>query len=408
MGLLDLPVKLILMIEEHLPTQADVSALMRCHSSMLAILQKRLYSRAKSFELDSNLRWACERGNEGLASAMLIMGADILLSVNDPVPLSIVAIHGHLNMVKSLLKHDPTIINNTPYPTDDKCTAIVGATIQRHTDIVKFLLAQPDLDPQKPSSYFIYKTTHKLGEYDTFHIPINQALYDGNHELVRILLEDTRVELSPFSLIAAARGGHEDMVRLCLLQFSQRFDPNEESLLIIATRDNNMGLVKLLLEVASHSSEMEWETDGKASFIVSAANQEPPNPDKSLLARNNISVEATDYDGRSPFTYAASYGNVEMMKILLDTRKFDVDLPDECGRTPLSHAASVEKEPVKFLLPLDDVNPGSKDHNGLTPFHHAAMCGEVQVMAALLDTGKVDINYPDMHGQTPYDIFTGC
>lgn len=86
---------------------------------------------------------------------MLSMGADILLSVDDPVPLSIAAIHGQLNMVKFLIKCDLTIINK-PGPTDDKCTAIMGATIQGNTGIIKFLLTQPDLDPQKPSTYFSY------------------------------------------------------------------------------------------------------------------------------------------------------------------------------------------------------------------------------------------------------------
>lgn len=54
---------------------------MRSHPHLLYILQKRLYSGTKPSEVDFILRWACKIGNEGLASAMLGMGADILLSV---------------------------------------------------------------------------------------------------------------------------------------------------------------------------------------------------------------------------------------------------------------------------------------------------------------------------------------
>lgn len=69
MGLVDLPIELILMIEELFPTQANVFALMRCHSSTHAIFQNRLYKRAKGDEILENLLWACEMGNEGLGSA---------------------------------------------------------------------------------------------------------------------------------------------------------------------------------------------------------------------------------------------------------------------------------------------------------------------------------------------------
>ncbi|KAJ5427165.1 hypothetical protein N7465_002235 [Penicillium sp. CMV-2018d] len=162
--------------------------------------------------------------NDGLASTMLSMGANILLSVDNPVSLSIAAIHGQLNMVESLIKHDPTIINET---SDDTCTPIM-------VEIVKFLLAQPGLDPQKQSSYFSYDRIRqlelgkKLGEYDTHKTPIDQALYDGNRELVQILLADIRVELSASSLTAAARGGNEDLIRLCLLRCPQTFDSAQE------------------------------------------------------------------------------------------------------------------------------------------------------------------------------------
>lgn len=283
MKLLDLPIELILIIEEQLPTQADVSALMRSHPCLLDILQKRLYSRTKLSEVDFNLRWACKMGNEGLASAMLSMGANIILSMDDPMPLSIAAIYGQLDMVKSLIKHDPTIINET---SDDKCTPIMGATIQGHIEIVKLLLTQPDLVPQKPSSYFTYSRIHelelgkKLGEYDACKTPIDQAIYDGNRELVQILLDDIRVKLSASSLTAAARGGNEDMVRLCLLQHPQTFDPTQESLPIVATRNNDMGLFKLLLEATGHTSETEWALGGTTSFVGAAIQdtQAPTNP----------------------------------------------------------------------------------------------------------------------------------
>lgn len=93
----------------------------------------------------------------------------------------------------------------------------MGATIQGNMEIVKFLPTQPSLDPQKPSSYFNYDRIHelelgkKLGEHDAYKTPIDQALYDGNLELVQVLLADIRVELSVSSLTVASRD-HRDMI----------------------------------------------------------------------------------------------------------------------------------------------------------------------------------------------------
>ncbi|KAJ5931831.1 hypothetical protein N7516_006320 [Penicillium verrucosum] len=395
MELLDLPAELILVIEEHLPTQADVLALMRCHPCMLAILQQRLYARPKGEKITEIFDWAIERGNERLVSAMLDQGADKIFTELGAGALSNATMRGQLNMVKLVLEHPQTI--NKPTPTDDEShTAIMIATLHEYTEIVKLLLAQPHLHPQKPSSLFFEKTLKKivigeeLDDDDSWDIPINQALYSGSRKLVRILLADPRVELTSLSLIAAARGGYEDMVMLCLLQYPQQFDPDHESLLVIATRDNNMRLVQFLLKVAGLIPHMKWEIDGKTSF-VSAANQEILAPDHPLLARNNISVKATDYDGKSPFIYSASHGNVEMMKLLFSTGEVNVDSPDRLGRTPLSYAAEqAGGQAVKFLLSLDAVNPRLKDYYGMTPLHYAAEFGDdVAVMKVLLILGML-------------------
>ncbi|KAJ5705230.1 hypothetical protein N7536_000919 [Penicillium majusculum] len=327
MKLLDLPTELILMIEERLPTQADVFALMRSHSCMLAILQQRLDARQRGKDISNIFKFAIERETERLASTMLNLLGLIPDSVNTEVrmgALNIAAIYGQIKMVNLVLKHPKTI--NKPTPTDEENnTAIMEATALEHTEILKLLLAQPHLHPQKPSLSFFKVTQRRiingneLTEYDSWDIPINEALYSGNQEIVQILLADPRVELNSLGLIAAARGGREDMVRLCLLQYPQKFDPVHESILVIAARENNTKLVKLLLEVTTHTSDMKWEIDGKTPFI-SATNQEIPAPDNPLLVRNNIDINASTYSEGSAFHHSIMHDNVEMMKMILGYR----------------------------------------------------------------------------------------
>lgn len=175
MKLLDLPIELILMIKERLPTQADVFALMRSHSCMLAILQQRLYARPRGKDISNIFKFAIERENERLASAMLDLLDLIPDSVNTEVrmgALNIAAIYGQLKMVNLVLKHPKTI--NKPTLTDEENnTAIMEATALEHTEVLKLLLAQPHLHPQKPSLFFFKVTQRRiingdeLTEYDS-------------------------------------------------------------------------------------------------------------------------------------------------------------------------------------------------------------------------------------------------
>jgi ankyrin repeat protein len=406
MPLLNLPTELILMIEDYLPTKYDVHALMRCHTRMAVILQKRLYNRAEGSEINRNLIWACEKGDEGLASAMLSMGADITTRADGLFePLALAILYGHLSLVKLLLKHDPSAINTSNAGTGESCTALMSATIAGNKDMVRLLLAQPQLDLQKSVFYFYAYHSHpalnrvvpKNNRFDLgiCHFPIDYAILVRNEELVQILLADSRVKLSPSALVAAVAGGNEHMVRLCLLQNPKKAC-DEWSLVLIAADKNHTSILRLLLQVASQSSLVECKQTG----FISAADLE-----------NQIEINTEDSIGQNALFYAAQHGNVEMMKMLLDTGEIDINHPDYNGKTPLSLAPSFAParggEAVKFLLSWPGVEPNRNDWQGRTPFHNAALCGDVEAMIALLSTGKIDVNQPDNRGHTALSLAAG-
>ncbi|KAL9999862.1 putative ankyrin repeat-containing domain-containing protein [Helianthus debilis subsp. tardiflorus] len=93
-------------------------------------------------------------------------------------------------------------------------------------------------------------------------------------------------------------------------------------------------------------------------------------------------INSADEEGWAPLHSAASSGNVEIVKILLD-RGADVNLKNDGGRTALHYAAS--KGWVKV---------------GCTPLHRAASTGNSELCELLIEEGA-DIDAVDRAGQTP-------
>jgi ankyrin repeat protein len=56
---------------------------------------------------------------------------------------------------------------------------------------------------------------------------------------------------------------------------------------------------------------------------------------------------------------------------------------------------------VKLLLETGKVDVETKDSHGQTPLSLATWSGHKAVVKLLLETGKVDVETRDSHGQTP-------
>lgn len=137
-------------------------------------------------------------------------------------------------------------------------------------------------------------------------------------------------------------------------------------------------------------------------------NEHPWIPRKrcGLLQSGTVDINRNDkVHGRTPLSWAASYGFLTIARTLTCTRGIISDSRDSSGRTPLSHAASSgNTDVVSLLLSLDDVDINSQNHNGCNPFSWAAREGCCEVTLLLLSHPKIDSTSQDRLGRSPYEV----
>jgi ankyrin repeat protein len=121
-----------------------------------------------------------------------------------------------------------------------------------------------------------------------------------------------------------------------------------------------------------------------AAVMVSAARRNRPDCVEFML--HHVDANVSDPKGHRPLVEASTYGNVRVMRILLD-HGADPNLADVNNRTPLCNAASHGlREAVLLLLERGaDVN---LQYNGSAPaLSEAAKYGYLEVMRDLFAAG---------------------
>jgi ankyrin repeat protein len=106
----------------------------------------------------------------------------------------------------------------------------------------------------------------------------------------------------------------------------------------------------------------------------------------TLLKRHvDTDVESRDAKGRSPLTWAAHNGHLQVVKLVLDAGA-KVGSADEEGHTPLSCAArNGYLDVVKWLLQASYGVDSGDELDALTALRWATMTGHLEVVKLLLD-----------------------
>ncbi|KAF5611242.1 ankyrin repeat-containing protein, partial [Fusarium sp. NRRL 25303] len=294
-------------------------------------------------------------------------------------PLWIACREGHTAIVRTILNHakfDGGMVNTI---CESNHTALQIAVCFRRDEIVKLLLAQPEIE---------LNTRDMNG-----HTPLTLALKKGFESTVNLLLDMEDIDLG--------LDGHGRM------PLSMAFESGQltiASKILNATRRRNPSKTNQTL--------LSWASQNDERDVVRQINN-----------LSTINPNLQDGDGDTPLSKAAERGNLSMVRLLLENSGVDVNSKNKDGSTPMSRAAMNQHQNVVQLLaakdnvtlhsiiragnqPLThylvscDIDLNLKDTHGLTALHIAIISRQLQIFEMLL-LGGADIDAKDGTGRTP-------
>ena len=217
--------------------------------------------------------------------------------------------------------------------------------------------------------------------------PLNRALFDGNIELTRDLLErgaeltaQAHDELIP--LQAASLGGHTEAIRFLLEQGVDMTAQNTYGLppLLLASLAGHVDVVHILLEHGADatargptmSTSLHMASFGGHIGVV------------RILLQHGADSTTQNNQGWTSLHLASFGGNVEIVRLLLE-HGADPQAQKMHGLTPLHCAAVRGHTEVVCLLLERGVDATVQSKSGRTPWKYASESGHVEVSRILLE-----------------------
>lgn len=122
-----------------------------------------------------------------------------------------------------------------------------------------------------------------------------------------------------------------------------------------------------------------------------------------LLIARGADADKKDNNNRTPLNYASYEGNFEVVKILLNTSKVNLDGIDNNGWAPV-HIVAFEgyNDILKLFIEYDEMCIYARSAKQGTPLHYAANGCQVKT-AQLLIENRAYVNTLDYVGKTPLD-----
>ncbi|KAJ5220034.1 hypothetical protein N7468_009238 [Penicillium chermesinum] len=364
---------------------ADLNTLTRTNSSFHALLNHTLYRQNAVANNSTALFWAATHNNPRTALASLAAHADI---------------HHRIDA-------DATLKG---------CTPLLLAAYHNHPAILSLLLSPTDANPNARDRVYLRS-------------PLAWAVKANHERIVRILLRDDRTDVNlpdrngDTPLMTAAITKNWDLMSALLL--SGRANPRlankrGATALACAARDGD-GDEHVELLLAAHLRLILDGDDGaehcQAVFFNAAitgrteivgylvryfGERLDPNGGRGGTDPNI----RDNWQHQTPLFVAAARGRGEVLSVLLESERVDLELADVHGTTPLAEAVSqCRVEAVRKLVSgRRKANPNVTDDNGDTPLLRATLLGQLELVDALLQADGIDPRLRGGDGRTAMDV----
>ena len=304
-------------------------------------------------------------------------------------PLHVAAAANHLQIVKYFIedcKLDPLALD------EQNQTPLSCACEKGHLDVARYLVKLMS------GKHMTMNDNYDLP--DRANGPLCCACSEGNLPIVKYLVEEcgcdpSRSDGTRTPLYSAVMGNQIHIVKYLLLKKVQVI--KSESLVILAVRNRNLDMVKLVAQKYSPSCKYE---DDIPPLQFAAYLGELAIFKHLLSLRHNPRIGSAI--GTLPLHTAAREGHLNVVKYLVDNELCNPASQEEDGTTPLYSAASHGHVSICRYLTLeyhcDPLHVSIFSNNSL---HGAIHSGRIDVAQYFLKELKCDLNSKGEHGYTP-------
>lgn len=251
--------------------------------------------------------------------------------------------------------------------------------------------------------------------------PLHRAVLNNNLDVVNVLLSykdiDTEIKL-PYEasvddwylggatpLLVASYTGNADIVNALIEAGSDiraKDDIDGATTIHIASANGNNEVINILL---NKDNTLINEADSMKDTPLHWASIKNQTDTISLLLANGADTKLTNSDGNTVLHYAAMYGDVNTVNVLLEADSSLASVENNEGITPIYYAIVVsDNDILSSIITNGQIDINKKDSLGYTPLHYATNYGNMEAVVLLVEEFNADKTIVNDDNFTASDI----